>query len=205
MAENLTQLQENIRACDKCRLCETRTHVVFGEGNPRATLLFVGEGPGEWEDKQGRPFVGKAGQLLDNMMAAIGLKREEVYIANVVKCRPPGNRDPEPDEVAACIGHLREQVRRIHPKIIVCLGRIAMREILHETAGIMRMHGKVFYRTGFYIIPTYHPSALLRNPDLKREAWSDLKTVRRILDEVNNEENTWDLPAVDGKPPKAWL
>ena len=205
MAENLTQLQENIRACDKCRLCETRTHVVFGEGNPPGDAAFRGRRPRRMGGQAGSSFVGKAGQLLDNMMAAIGLKREEVYIANVVKCRPPGNRDPEPDEVAACIGYLREQVRRIHPKIIVCLGRIAMREILHETAGIMRMHGKVFYRTGFYIIPTYHPSALLRNPDLKREAWSDLKTVRRILDEVNNEENTWDLPAVDGKPPKAWL
>ncbi len=186
MTQSLLDIKNSVDVCEKCRLSQTRTNVVFGEGNLKAQLMFIGEGPGEWEDKQGRPFVGKAGQLLDNMIAAIDLQRADVYIANVVKCRPPHNRDPETDEIEQCIGYLREQVRHIHPRVIVPLGRIAMREILHETEGITKLHGKIFNRKGFFIIPTYHPSALLRNPSLKKEAWEDFKTIRSVLQEVEN-------------------
>jgi len=181
----MEQLKEQAMSCRNCALCEKRRHVVFGEGNPDTRILFVGEGPGEKEDELGRPFVGPAGQLLDRMMAAIGLDRESAYIANVVKCRPPHNRDPEPEEMQACRPYLDGQIKIIAPRVIVALGRIAMHELIpDESRGIMRLHGKIFYRGGCFIIPTYHPSALLRDPRHKREAWEDLKTVRMVYDEV---------------------
>lgn len=171
-----------VGACTKCKLCETRTNTVFGEGNENARLMFVGEGPGAQEDETGRPFVGRAGQLLDKMIASIGMTREEVYIANVVKCRPPGNADPLPEYAEKCMPYLRAQYIHIKPEVIVCLGRIAMKYILHVD-GITRNHGKVFSRGGIYIVPTYHPAALLRDPAKKRDAWSDLLVVKSLLKE----------------------
>lgn len=171
-----------VNVCTKCKLCQTRTNSVFGEGNENAQIMFIGEGPGAQEDATGRPFVGKAGQLLDKMLASIGLTREEVYIANVVKCRPPGNADPLPEYAKACMPYLRAQFLHIKPQVIVCLGRIAMSYILHVD-GITKNHGKVFTRGGVYIVPTYHPAALLRNASLKRDAWSDLLVIKSLLDE----------------------
>ena len=185
MYENLGKVREEAMQCTKCALAQTRRHVVFGEGNLQAKLMFVGEGPGATEDETGRPFVGPAGQLLDKMLAAIDLKREDVYIANIVKCRPPGNADPRPEYAEQCIGYLREQVRFIHPRVLVLLGRIAVQNLLKIQSGIGRIHGQVYERKGFLFVPTYHPSALLRNPELKRAAWEDFKIIRRLLEETN--------------------
>lgn len=183
MYTNLKDVYLDVQNCTKCDLCKTRTNTVFGEGNLKAKLMFIGEGPGQQEDLQGRPFVGAAGQLLDKMIAAIGLSREDVFICNVVKCRPPYNADPKPEYAAACIPYLREQVRFIRPKVIVCLGRIAMNHVLGETSGITRVHGKVYRRKSFCIVPTFHPAALLRDESLKRLAWEDFKTIRDLLKE----------------------
>lgn len=183
MYDSLKQVYHEVYNCQKCDLCKTRTNTVFGEGNLQADLMFIGEGPGAREDEQGRPFVGPAGQLLDKMIEAIGLKRSDVYIANVVKCRPPHNADPKPEYAEACIPYLREQVRFIRPKVIVCLGRIAMQYILKEPLGITRVHGKVYRKKSFCIVPTFHPSALLRNEELKRPAWEDFKIIRGLLDD----------------------
>jgi DNA polymerase len=182
MMTSFSQLKSDVAACTRCGLCQTRTHTVFGEGNPHARLMFVGEGPGRDEDLLGRPFVGAAGQLLDKMMASIGFDRNTVYIANILKCRPPGNRDPEPDEAAACIGYLRSQVALIQPKIIVCLGRIAARHILGADIRITRDRGVWREVKGFWIMPTYHPAALLRNEALKKDAWRDLLAIRAKYD-----------------------
>ena len=171
--------------CKKCRIWETRTNVVIGEGNRNADIMFVGEGPGRQEDLQGRPFVGPAGQLLDKMLASIGLDRSNVYIANVVKCRPPGNRDPHEDEQEACLNYLRYQLMLVKPKIIVCLGRIAAMAIIDKNFRITKEHGVWTERKGFYLIATYHPSALLRDETKKRPAWEDLKKIRAKLDELN--------------------
>ena len=185
MYESLEKVRKEAMQCTKCALAQTRRHVVFGEGNLQAKLMFVGEGPGATEDETGRPFVGPAGQLLDKMLAAIDLKREDVYIANIVKCRPPGNADPRPEYAEQCIGDLREQVRFIHPRVLVLLGRIAVQNLLKIQSGIGRIHGQVYERKGFLFVPTYHPSALLRNPELKRAAWEDFKMIRRLLEETN--------------------
>ncbi|MBQ9941784.1 MAG: uracil-DNA glycosylase [Christensenellaceae bacterium] len=187
----MEQLKSRVDGCEACGLCQKRKTIVFGEGNPDTRIMFVGEGPGEREDEMGRPFVGPAGQLLDRMMAAIGLDRSNAYIANVVKCRPPHNRDPEPEEMNACRPYLDAQMDIIRPRVVVALGRIAMRELLKEQRGITKLHGKVFYRDGVFIVPTYHPSALLRSPGLKKEAWEDLKTVRFIMGEI--EKNAGDI------------
>ena len=181
MYTSLGQVYNEVCNCTKCELCKTRTNTVFGEGNLKADLMFVGEGPGRAEDEQGRPFVGPAGQLLDKMIGAIGLKRSDVYIANIVKCRPPFNADPKIEYAEACIGYLREQVRFIRPKVIVCLGRIATQHIIKEPYGISRIHGRVYERNGFYLIPTFHPAALLRDEDKKRPAWEDFKIIRDVL------------------------
>jgi uracil-DNA glycosylase family 4 len=181
MYKSLKEVYRDVYNCEKCELVKTRTNVVFGEGSLRAKLMFIGEGPGAKEDELARPFVGPAGQLLDKMIEAIGLKREEVYIANVVKCRPAFNSDPKPEYANACLPYLREQVRFIRPKVIVCLGRIAMQYILKEPLGITRVHGKVYDKKGFYIVPTFHPSALLRNEDLKQPAWEDFKVIKDLL------------------------
>lgn len=178
------QLEGACQSCQKCPLWQTRTNVVTGVGNREAEVLFVGEGPGEQEDLRGEPFVGPAGQLLDKMLAAIGLDRKQVYIANVVKCRPPHNRDPLPEEQAACIHYLRAQTRLIRPKIIVCLGRIAAQAIIRPDFKITRERGIWEERKGFWLMATYHPSALLRDPSKKRDAWEDLKSLRRKMEEL---------------------
>lgn len=178
---DLAELGELVRSCRKCRLCETRTHAVFGEGHPHAALMFVGEGPGADEDRTGRPFVGKAGQLLDNMIAAMKFDRADTYIANVVKCRPPGNRAPEPDEAAACLGYLKKQIALIRPQVIVILGGVALSFLLKESSGITRMRGHWQSFDGIPVMPTFHPAFLLRQPAAKRETWSDLKQVMQRL------------------------
>lgn len=173
-------------ACTKCRLWEMRNNVVIGVGNRQSDILFVGEGPGQQEDLQGLPFVGPAGQLLDKMLAAIGMNREHVYIANIVKCRPPRNRDPEEDERKACMNYLRYQLTLIQPKIIVCLGRIAAQEIIDPAFKITKQRGQWIYRKGYWIIATYHPSALLRDESKKRPAWEDFQAIRDKLNELTN-------------------
>ncbi|HEY3568985.1 MAG TPA: uracil-DNA glycosylase [Thermoanaerobaculia bacterium] len=168
-------------ACTRCRLAEGRIKVVFGSGNPTAELMFVGEGPGADEDRQGLPFVGAAGELLTKIIQAIEMTREEVYIANVVKCRPPGNRDPQPDEVAACRGYLDRQIALVRPRALVALGRIAAQTLLGNDAPIGRMRGQWYQVQGIPTMVTYHPAALLRNQALKRPTWEDMQQVRDFL------------------------
>lgn len=169
-------------ACTRCKLCTLgRTAVVFGSGSPTARLMFVGEAPGEDEDRQGLPFVGRAGQLLTKIIEAIGLTREQVYIANVIKCRPPENRNPEPDEVAACSPFLFRQVELVAPHVIVALGKFAAQCLLQTTDPITRLRGREFEFHGRILIPTFHPAYLLRNPAAKREVWDDMKKVRALL------------------------
>ncbi len=181
MRASWPELMEQLSGCTRCRLCRGRTNIVPGEGDPCADLMFVGEGPGQEEDRQGRPFVGPSGELLTRMIHAIGMERSECYIANVVKCRPPGNRNPAPDEAAACLDYLRMQTVLVRPKIIVLLGKVAASNLLREEIFITRDHGMWFERKGIYFMPTYHPSALLRDPGKKREAWEDFKKVRDRL------------------------
>jgi DNA polymerase len=168
--------------CRRCKLCTLgRSQIVFGVGNPRARLMFVGEAPGEEEDKRGEPFVGRAGQLLTKIIEAIGLTRDQVYIANVIKCRPPGNRNPEPDEVAQCEPFLFRQIDVIKPRVIVPLGKFAAQSLLKTGDPITRLRGRQFDYRGAALIPTFHPAYLLRNPSAKREVWEDMKKVREIL------------------------
>lgn len=168
--------------CRRCKLCDLgRRQVVFGVGHPRARLMFVGEGPGEEEDRQGEPFVGRAGQLLTKIIEAISLTREQVYIANVIKCRPPGNRNPEPDEVASCEPFLFRQIEAIGPRVIVALGKFAAQCLLRSPEPITRLRGREFDYRGATLIPTFHPAYLLRNPSAKREVWEDMKKVRALL------------------------
>jgi len=169
--------------CRACRLCERRTNIVPGEGDYSARLMLIGEGPGQEEDRQGRPFVGASGALLTRMLSAIDLSRDQVYICNVVKCRPPGNRTPTPDEAAACMGYLRQQFALVRPRVVVLLGKTAAVNVLHEEIFIGRDHGRWFEQKGVSFMPTYHPSALLRDPALKRAAWEDFQKVRAKLDE----------------------
>ena len=168
--------------CTRCRLAEGRTQVVFGAGNPRADLMFVGEAPGFHEDKQGVPFVGQAGKLLEGLLAGVELRREDVYIANVLKCRPPENRPPRPDEVAACRPYLQEQMRLLAPGLVLVLGNHAARAVLGIDGGISRIRGRVTTSPeGVPVLPTYHPAYLLRTPDAKREAWLDLQLAAKTL------------------------
>lgn len=178
------QLEKTCQNCRRCKLADGRTHVVVGDGNRGAEIMFIGEGPGRQEDLQGRPFVGPAGQLFDKMLASIGLSREKVYICNVVKCRPPHNRDPEADEKAACLPLLRAQVSLVKPKVIVCLGRISAQMVMWPNFRITREHGIWEERKGFWLSATYHPAALLRDPAKKRESWEDLKKLREKLWEL---------------------
>ena len=168
--------------CVRCKLCELgRSQVVFGVGHPKARLMFVGEAPGEDEDRKGEPFVGRAGQLLTKIIEAISLTREQVYIANVIKCRPPGNRNPEPDEVAACEPFLFRQIEIVRPLVIVALGKFAAQCLLRSTEPITKLRGREFEFHGATLIPTFHPAYLLRNPPAKREVWEDMKKVRALL------------------------
>ena len=184
MKVSWAQLMDEISACEKCRLCQTRTNVVPGEGDPNATLMFIGEGPGRDEDLQGRPFVGRSGELLTRMIRGIGLEREKVYICNVVKCRPPQNRTPEPGEAAACLDYLRAQVGLVRPRVVVLLGKTACRYTLQQEISVTREHGTWFERKGVWFMPTYHPSALLRDPAKKRDSWDDFQKIRDKLREI---------------------
>jgi uracil-DNA glycosylase family 4 len=177
-------LRKNCMECTKCRLCETRTNVVFGEGNPNAEILFIGEGPGEREDETGRPFVGRAGMLLDDMLTMIGLDRSKVFIANIVKCRPPHNRDPLPDEQETCLDWLRRQTLLMKPKIIVCLGRIAGKVIIKPDLRITEEHGKWFVKGRIHMMATLHPAALLRDPRRRPDSFDDFESLRLKIGEI---------------------
>ncbi|MCL2616466.1 MAG: uracil-DNA glycosylase [Defluviitaleaceae bacterium] len=177
-------LEYECKNCAKCDLSQGRSRVVFGVGNRNAKLMFVGEGPGFHEDKQGEPFVGPAGQLLDKMLAAVGLARSDVYIANVVKCRPPNNRDPQAAEMEACMPYLRAQYALIRPRIIVCLGRISATALIDKDFRITRDRGKWYERKGVAITATFHPAAILRDDTKKRPAWEDFKEIKRRLEEL---------------------
>ena len=185
--ETWDSLYKKGAACHACALGDSRTNCVFGTGNKNADLLFIGEAPGEQEDLTGTPFVGRAGQLLDKFLFAVDIPRESVYIANILKCRPPKNRDPLPEEEDACIGYLREQLRLIQPKVIVCLGRIAAMRVIKPDFKITKEHG-VWFRKGEYLITAvYHPAALLRDPRKKEDMLTDMKSIKAKLDEAEPE------------------
>ncbi|MES1242214.1 MAG: uracil-DNA glycosylase [Acidobacteriota bacterium] len=183
--ESISDLAATVEGCTRCRLAQGRQKVVFGSGNPDADLMFIGEGPGAEEDRQGLPFVGPAGELLTKIIQAMELRREDVYIANVVKCRPPGNRDPQPDEVAACRGYLEKQIELVKPRLIVILGRVAAQTLLGNESPIGQMRGQWYQVRGIPTMITYHPAALLRNQALKRPTWEDMQQVRDRLRAVN--------------------
>ena len=182
LSETLDTIQVDLGACQRCKLHKGRKHIVFGAGNPRAKLAFVGEGPGYEEDIQGEPFVGKAGQLLTRILRAIGLTREDVYICNIIKCRPPGNRNPEPDEIAACIPFLRRQLRAIGPGLICALGTFAAQTLLATKTPISRLRGNFYTYEGIRILPTYHPAFLLRNPAKKADVWEDMQKLQEAYE-----------------------
>ncbi len=185
MYEKMEELQQAIQNCNQCKLCKNRKNIVFGVGNEKAQIMFIGEGPGADEDTQGIPFVGKAGQLMNKALDALGIEREKVYIANIVKCRPPNNRDPEPDEVSSCINYLRNQVMIIKPKIIVLLGRISLQNILEPEYKITASRGKWVEKKGIFYMPTWHPAALLRDETKKIDFIHDLKQVLKKEQELN--------------------
>ena len=178
---SLEAIRADIGDCQRCKLAPKRTNIVFGSGNPNAELVFVGEAPGYDEDQQGLPFVGRAGQLLTKIIESINLKREDVYICNVLKCRPPDNRNPEPDEVAACNPFMKRQLASIKPKVVCCLGTFAAQTVLQTAAPISKLRGKFFDIDGMRVIATFHPAYLLRSPDKKREVWEDMKQIRAEL------------------------
>ncbi len=184
MYDTWEELEKSIENCKKCKLGDTRKNIVFGVGNKNADLMFIGEGPGADEDEQGEPFVGKAGKLMDKAFIGLGIKREEVYIANIVKCRPPQNRNPEADEATACMDYLRNQVLLVKPKIIVLLGSVALKNILGEEYGITKARGNWIEKNGIQYLPTWHPAALLRDETKKIDFWKDLKLAKKMLDEI---------------------
>ncbi|MCH7504648.1 uracil-DNA glycosylase [PVC group bacterium] len=177
------KLKKNVLNCRKCELCENRNNVVFGDGNEQADLMFVGEAPGADEDAQGFPFVGRAGKLLTKIIESIGLNRKDVYICNVIKCRPPQNRTPFPHEIEKCHPYLEAQINYIKPKIICTLGSPAAKTVLGTEETISHIRGQVFHRQDTIVIPTYHPAYLLRNPAMKRPVWEDMKLIRKLLNE----------------------
>jgi len=181
MSSDLESIRAEIGDCQRCKLAPKRTNIVFGSGNANADLVFVGEAPGFDEDQQGLPFVGRAGQLLTKIIESINLKREDVYICNVLKCRPPDNRNPEPDEVAACNPFMKKQLATIRPKIVCCLGTFAAQTVLQTAAPISKLRGKFFDVDGIRVIATFHPAYLLRSPEKKREVWEDMKQIRDEL------------------------
>lgn len=185
MYETWEELEQSIEDCTKCKLCQNRTNIVFGCGNKKAKIMMIGEGPGADEDAKAVPFVGKAGQLMDKALMGLGMNREELYIANIVKCRPPQNRVPEQDEVAACLNYLRNQVILIKPKIIVLLGSTALKNILGQDYGITSARGKWIEHKGILYMPTWHPAALLRDENKKIEFWQDLKQVAKKYEEMS--------------------
>ncbi len=183
-AKTLDELEGMINTCTKCPLHQNRNKFVFGKGNPNADVMVVGEGPGAEEDKQGEPFVGRAGQLLTDILKAINFSREEVYIANVVKSRPPANRTPNSDEMEACIPYLKKQIALIKPKMILCVGLTAAQGVLKKKDSLTKMRGQIFEFEGAKVMVTYHPAALLRNPNWKRPTWEDVKKFRQLYDEM---------------------
>ncbi|MDT3697758.1 MAG: uracil-DNA glycosylase [Ignavibacterium sp.] len=185
-AESLEQLNNMICNCTKCDLHKGRTNFVFGSGNPNAKVMVIGEGPGAEEDKQGLPFVGRAGQLLTDILKAIKFSREEVYIGNIVKCRPPNNRAPLPDEMDACIPYLNKQIELIKPKLILCLGLTAAKGLLRKKESLTALRGQIFDYNGIKVMVTFHPAALLRNPNWKKDCWADVQKFRKLYDETIN-------------------
>ncbi|MFQ5865406.1 MAG: uracil-DNA glycosylase family protein [bacterium] len=183
-SENLEEFCQQIKNCEKCNLSKSRTKFVFGVGNPKANLMCVGEAPGFDEDRQGEPFVGAAGQLLNRILAAIGFQREEVYIANIVKCRPPSNRDPNPEEIAQCLPYLKRQIAMIQPKVILALGRVAGQTLLDTVSPLGKLRGSVHQVDDIKVVVTFHPAALLRNRQWKRGAWQDVQMLRKMYDQV---------------------
>lgn len=179
----LSKFQKQISGCAKCPLSKTRTNFVFGDGDPKADMVFVGEAPGHDEDLQGKPFVGAAGQLLTKIIEAIKLDRSQVYICNILKCRPPGNRNPEPREIELCEPYLIRQLELIQPKVICALGTFAAQTLLKNTTPISKMRGQIHYYHNIKLVPTFHPAALLRNPAWKRQTWEDVQLVRKIYDQ----------------------
>lgn len=188
--ETLEAHFQAIRNCTKCNLCQTRNKFVYGVGHPSADLMFVGEAPGAEEDKQGEPFVGRAGQLLDKIFSAMGLERKQVYIANILKCRPPNNRDPQPDEMEQCFPHLSEQIRLIRPKLMCALGRISAQALLRTTTPLGKLRGRWHEFEGVPLRVTYHPAALLRFPQYKKETWVDMQEIMTRLQELNNTQKS---------------
>lgn len=184
MYNNWEKLEEVVKQCRKCRLCETRKNVVLGVGNREANIMFIGEGPGADEDAQGEPFVGKAGKLMNMAFDMLGIKREEIYIANIVKCRPPNNRNPQDDEAENCLDYLRNQVILVKPKIIVLLGSVALKNVLGKEYGITASRGKWLERKGILYMPTWHPAALLRDENKKIDFIKDLKQVIKRYNEI---------------------
>ncbi|RKX93643.1 MAG: uracil-DNA glycosylase [Spirochaetes bacterium] len=184
--DSLTTIEAEIAACSKCRLCENRNKTVPGKGVLNPKVMIIGEGPGAEEDKTGIPFVGRAGQYMDKWMDAIDLKRDkDLFIGNIVKCRPPGNRDPHPDEIEACRGYLERQIKILKPSLIMTVGRIAAQELIGSSSGIGRLRGRMYDYMGIPLIPTYHPSGVLRNPEnYRKPVWEDLKAVRKFLDSL---------------------
>ena len=180
-ADDLAALKREVLSCQECDLCRTRTNVVFGAGDPKAKLMFVGEAPGEEEDRQGKPFVGRAGQLLTKIIEAMGLKREDVYIANILKCRPPNNRAPLPAEIVACQGNVKRQVELIKPRVLCTLGKFASQTLLRTETPISALRGHFQEFDGIKVMPTFHPAYLLRNPDDKKLVWQDMKKVMKEL------------------------
>jgi len=181
---NLQEIRSELGNCQRCKLGRTRRTLVFGEGNPKASLVLIGEGPGYDEDVQGKPFVGRAGQLLTKILQAIAIQRDEVYITNIIKCRPPQNRNPEPDEIESCYPFLLRQIQAIRPRIICALGTFAAQTLLKTDEKITSLRGRAYTFSGIQIFPTYHPAYLLRNPEKKREVWEDMKKIAKVLSDA---------------------
>ena len=179
----LDAVRQELGECTRCSLCSSRKNIVFGKGNPRAPLVFVGEAPGGDEDAAGEPFVGEAGQLLTRIIQSIKLRREDVYICNVIKCRPPKNRDPKPEEIKACFPFLKKQLEVIRPRFICALGNFAAQTLLETNERISKLRGKIFEFQHIKVVPTFHPASLLRNPEWKREVWQDMQLIQRLLEE----------------------
>jgi len=188
-SQSIDALYEATKDCQKCPLGRTRTNFVFSDGNPCADIVLIGEAPGADEDRLGKPFVGQAGQLLDKILQAINLDRERVYICNIVKCRPPGNRVPVETEISQCLPYLRKQLQLIDPAFIVCLGRTAAQALLGTSSSLSLLRGKVYDYAAAKVLVTYHPAALLRTPEYKKDTWEDVKLLRRMYDEWKNSEN----------------
>lgn len=187
MYETLNEINEQVKKCNKCALCQNRTNTVFGDGNENADIMFIGEGPGADEDREGIPFVGKAGKLMNQAFLGLGISREKVYIANIVKCRPPNNRTPLKDEANSCLDYLRNQVVLIKPKIIVLMGSTALKNILGENYGITASRGKWINKKGILYMPTFHPAALLRDDNKKIDFWNDLELVKNEAEKLGIE------------------